>query len=549
MTRRAPGLAVAGLAGLAHALAVAWPFGVAPPGIGPGQPTWWLQLLSLAALSALWHSAPDVRQAALRGWVFALAMLSGTFWWLFISMHTYGGLAAPVAAVAVVALAGFLAIYYGVAGGVYALLAGGGGSPRLHAAWGPVLFAALWTVAELSRGHWFTGFPWGAGGYAHLAGPLAHWPRHVGVYGTGAVAALCAAGLAAVWTALWLALRPAGVHPAVGVRWRVPALMVVAVIAASWGLPGPAEPQVRLNGLAQDAPPSGSAGWLDVTLLQGNIPQDEKFQPGKGVPDALQWYGQQLLQADTALVVGPETAVPLLPDDLPPGYWDGLRTHFQRGDTAALLGIPLGSQEAGYTNSVVGLKPGATAPYTYAKHHLVPFGEFIPRGFRWFTELMNIPLGDFNRGAVGQPSFAWQGQRLAPNICYEDLFGEELGARFADPATAPTVFVNVSNIGWFGDSVAIDQHLHISRMRAREFERPFVRATNTGATVVIDHLGRVTYALPRLTRGVLVGTVEGRTTTTPYAQWVSRRGLLPLWALALGLVAVAGLVRALHRSR
>jgi hypothetical protein len=74
--------------------------------------------------------------------------------------------------------------------------------------------------------------------------------------------------------------------------------------------------------------------------------------------------------------------------------------------------------------------------------------------------MMNIPLGDFNRGAVGQSSFEWVGQRWALNICYEDLFGDELAKRFVDEKTAPTVMVNVSNIGWFGNTVAIDQHMH-----------------------------------------------------------------------------------------
>jgi len=159
----------------------------------------------------------------------------------------------------------------------------------------------------------------------------------------------------------------------------------------------------------------------------------------------------------------------------------------------------------------------------------VPFGEFIPPLFKWFTAMMNIPLGDFNRGDIGQPSFEWQGQRLAPNICYEDLFGEELGARFREEARAPTIFVNSSNIAWFGKTVAIDQHLNISRMRALEFERPMIRATNTGATAIIDHHGRVIAALPRHTQGVLVGDVEGRNGLTPYAWWVSRLGLWPLW--------------------
>ena len=286
-------------------------------------------------------------------------------------------------------------------------------------------------------------------------------------------------------------------------------------------------------------------GALAVTLLQGNIAQNEKFESGTGVVDALRWYGQELREAGGALVVAPETALPLLPDQLPEGYWEALQLRFASGQQAALIGMPLGSFETGYSNSVVGLKPGASAaagavaPYRYDKHHLVPFGEFVPAGFRWFIDLMHIPLGDFNRGAVGQPSFDWQGQRLAPNICYEDLFGEELGARFMKAALAPTIFVNVSNIGWFGNTVAIDQHLQISRMRALEFARPMIRATNTGATAIIDHRGEVTHALARHTRGRLVGEVQGRNGITPYAWWVSRFGLWPLGLLGLAIAMFA----------
>src|SRR4029079_13246246 len=223
---------------------------------------------------------------------------------------------------------------------------------------------------------------------------------------------------------------------------------------------------------------------------------------------------------------------------LPEGYLDALVAHFSAGQQAALIGIPLGGFKQGYTHSVIGLKPGADV-YRFDKHHLVPFGEFIPPLFRWFTDMMNIPLGDFNRGPIGQPPFEWQGQRVAPNICYEDLFGEELAAQFANPASAPTILVNVSNIGWFGNTVAIDQHLQISRMRALEFERPMIRGTNTGATVIIDRFGHVTHSLPRHTRGVLVGEVEGGTAFTPFARWVSRVGLAPLWILAFAAAVLA----------
>jgi apolipoprotein N-acyltransferase len=245
-----------------------------------------------------------------------------------------------------------------------------------------------------------------------------------------------------------------------------------------------------------------------------------------------------LRDATTTLVVAPETAIPLLPQQLPDGYLETVLKRYGNGTQAVLVGVPLGDTSAGYTNSVVGMKPGGGS-YRYDKHHLVPFGEFIPPLFRWFTEMMNIPLGDFNRGAVGQPSFDWAGQRFAPNICYEDLFGEELGQRFGNAATAPTVFVNVSNIGWFGDTIAIDQHLQISRLRALEFERPMLRATNTGATAIIDHRGTVTHSLARYTRGVLAGDVEGRNGITPYAWWVARAGLWPLWLLFGAILAIA----------
>ncbi|MBT2305018.1 apolipoprotein N-acyltransferase [Variovorax paradoxus] len=498
-----------GIAGLAQAAAIAAPWN--------GQPLWWLQLISFAALvwqldalRARTSPRPSWRSAAFYGWLFATAWLCGTFWWLFISMHTYGGLAAPLAALAVLALSAALALYYAAACAFFIAFAP---ASRAHAA---VLFAALWTLAELLRNSLFTGFPWGAGGYAHVDGPLAAYVPWLGVYGVGALAT----GIA---TLAALVLRHArGRALAVPVGAALVLLCVPALIGAA-------------RGEADEA--AQSRGRLEVALLQGNIPQDEKFIPGGGIATALSWYGEQLQSATASLVITPETALPLLPSQLPPGYLDAIAARYASSKQAAIVGLPLGDGRL-YTNTVLGFGPGQGMPYRYDKHHLVPFGEFIPRMFRWFTEMMNIPLGDFKSGGLAQPSFEWRGQRIAPNICYEDLFGDEIGANFRDEASAPTVLLNVSNIAWFGDSIAIDQHLAISRMRALEFQRPMVRATNTGATVVIDHRGRVTHALPRLTRGVLVAAVEGRAGLTPYAMWVSRLGLWPLWGLGL-LIAVS----------
>lgn len=507
-------LAMVLAAGAAHAASMAWPLAF---GAAQGQPLGWLQLLALALLAGQLDGARSWQRGAWLGGLFATAMLCATFWWMFISMHRYGGLAAPLAALAVLLLAAFLSLYYAAACGLFALLAPVRPAPRA------LVFASLWLLAELARVKFFTGFPWGEGGYAHVDGWARSLVPWVGVHGLSFLAAFIAA---------WLAFSLLALQT----HWLAALSALVLGLAGTW-LPA--------SGVADAQADATLAAPLTVTLLQGNIPQDEKFQGQTGIATALRWYSEQLLDAKTALVVAPETALPLLPQQLPVGYLEALQARFASGDQAALIGLPLGDYETGYSNSVIGLKPAASSPepYRYDKHHLVPFGEFIPTGFRWFTELMHIPLGDFNRGAVGQPSFDWQGQRLAPNICYEDLFGEELGARFIDPARAPTIFVNVSNIGWFGNTVAIDQHLQISRMRALEFGRPMIRATNTGATVIIDHRGQVTQSLERHTRGVLTGAVQGRSAITPYAWWVSRLGLWPLWALGLLVAWLALTVR------
>jgi apolipoprotein N-acyltransferase len=459
---------------------------------------WPLPLLCCAVLA--WSAAGVVpRRAALFGWTFGTAWLTAGTWWLYISMHRYGGLPAPLAAAAVFVLSAALSLYLALAMALFARWRQG------RAAVDASLFAALWLLAELARGVIFTGFPWVASGYAQVDGPLAALAPWVGVYGIGAVGALSAALLAAG-------------------RLR-PALGAAALLAVP-----------ALVGTVSFSSPTGS---LSVTLLQTNVAQDEKFATEQ-MPQALAWVAAALRDARGDLVVAPETAVPLLPDQLAevaPGYWEALRQRFAGSAQAALVGVPLGSFENGYTNSVAGLSAGPD--YRYDKFHLVPFGEFIPTGFRWFTELMNIPLGDFNRGVKNPPSFPVKGERVAPNICYEDLFGEELARRFVDPASAPTLFANVSNMGWFGDGWAIAQHLNISRLRALEFQRATVRATNTGATAVIDARGRVTALLPTSTRAVLQGSVEGRSGLTPFAVWASRFGLWPLLLLALAVLGAA----------
>jgi apolipoprotein N-acyltransferase len=245
------------------------------------------------------------------------------------------------------------------------------------------------------------------------------------------------------------------------------------------------------------------------------------------------------------LLVTPETAIPVLPQQLSPAYWQTLRNQYGNTPSGnqtpklALVGLPMGGPNVGYSNSVLALGP-QQVQYRYDKQHLVPFGEFVPPFFQWFVRLMNIPLGDFGQQPSNASVLPWQGQRLLPQICYEDLFGEEMAKYFMQEDQAPTVLVNMSNLAWFGDTTAPAQHVAISRLRALEFQRPVIRATNTGLTALLDANGQVKASLPLFTRGALVGEFEGRTGLTPYARWTSQWGLWPLWLFCGAIVLILG---------
>ncbi len=514
--------------------------------------------LSFACLGGLaWRAiAAGPGRAALLGLAFGTVWLTAGTWWLFISMHRYGGLAAPLAALAVALLSLALSGYLALALALFARW-------RRGDAWrDALLLASLWLGAELARGLIFTGFPWVASGYSQVDAPLAALAPWLGVYGIGFVMMLLAAVLAAA-----LASDLGATMPGPG-SWRRRGLDLALVLAALLLVP-----------LLLTRDFTSSEGRLSVSLLQTNVAQDQKFALER-MPEALARLEVALQQARGSLVVAPETAIPILPSQLGDEAWARFTQRFTTGEQAALIGLPLGSYEEGYTNSVAGISartsaraaagtaatavvgtasgiagqaaaPAASAPagiYRYDKHHLVPFGEFIPPGFRWFVELMNIPLGDFNRGVLVAPSFEVVGpnrqvQRVAPNICYEDLFGEELARRFVPESSAPTILVNISNIGWFGNTIAIEQHLNISRLRTLELQRPMLRATNTGATALVDHRGRVLAALAPFTHGTLELEVEGRSGNTPFAAWAGRFGLWPYVAWVLLVLAACELSR------
>jgi apolipoprotein N-acyltransferase len=280
-----------------------------------------------------------------------------------------------------------------------------------------------------------------------------------------------------------------------------------------------------------DGPP------IAVRLIQGNVPQDLKFTDG-GLEKTFSANTRLLAGPRVDLAVMPESVFPLPLHLLPDTVTDRLLGFTREHGSALIFGVFIEQPPGRYYNSAVGLDPrggraGVPPLQRYSKRHLVPFGEFIPWGFRWFVDLMQMPIGDQERGAPYQGPMELAGQRIAVNICYEDLFGAEIIRAWQDPKRAPTLLLNLSNLAWFNDSIALDQHLQISRLRALETGRPMLRATNTGATAVIDTRGQVTARLPYLSAAALEATVRGYRGTTPYV----RHGDWPaLAAIALGLL-------------
>lgn len=458
-----------------------------------------LAIFALALLFRLWQRAPTPRAAAWLGFCWGLGFFLTGVSWVYVSLHDVGGMAAPLAVVATLLFCAYLALFPALAGYFFR---------RLASAEFPkdaLLAAGLWTLAEWLRGRAFTGFPWLALGYAQTPpSPLAGYAAVLGVYGVGFLAALSAA-LFAFGTESW--------RRALGVM-----TLVAGIAAGGWLLRGMDWTQ-----------PAGKP--LAVSLLQGNIPQSLKWVPER-LPLSIDTYTKLAGDNPAALTILPETALPLFFDQVPLEVFQGLTQH---GDI--LLGIAVRHRAGGYVNGAVALT--AQGAQSYAKRHLVPFGEYVPPGFAWFFDLVHIPMSDFSAGPAMQPPLAIADQRVAPNICYEDLFGAEI----LQALPQATLLVNLSNTAWFGDSLAQPQHLQIARLRALETGRTMLRATNTGITAAIAPDGRVLGQLPPFTAGALRIKAQGFTGLTPYARW----GNAP--ALLLAICAVLPVLMAAYRRR
>lgn len=463
---------------LAFAAGLLAVFGFAPFGLFP------LTVLALTVLFTQWLRSENARVAAKLGFVFGAGLFGAGVCWIYVALHDYGDMPLPLALLATALFAGVLTLFPAMAGYLQARL-------RM-AAWVRMVLVmpALWVLTEWLRGLLFTGFPWLAFGYSQAAAsPLAGYAPLLGVYGVSLAVAVSAGLFASLWMA----------------RWSRQGKIAWAIVAMLW-----------ISGVAlrtvEWTQPQGEP--FKISLVQGNIPQEVKFNEDKLV-DTLETYRRLVLQTDARLIVLPETAVPLLHQEVPENYAAILRDYARQSGGDIIIGA-FERDHGQYYNSVFTL--GTAESQSYRKNHLVPFGEFIPLrpALGWLiNEVLSIPMGDLARGGIAQPPLKVAGQKVAVNICYEDAFGEEI----IRPLPEASLLVNVSNDAWYGNSHAAMQHNQISQMRALETGRMMLRATNTGVTSIIGRNGRILQMLPQHEEGILTGMVQGYAGSTPYVRW------------------------------
>jgi len=441
-----------------------------------------LPIIALTILFVIWDAA-SVRGAMVSGFAFGCGLFGGGISWIYVALHQFGQMPLPLAALATALFVAFFALFYGALGYVQAKFL----LPR----WAKfsLLLPALWVATELLRGYLLTGFPWLAIGYTQIPNsPLRGFAPIFGVYGVSLAVAMSAGLLAFLLVSGRLHLKKIG-----------GGLLLVWLLGAAFSA-------------MQWTTPDGAP--LRVSLLQGNIEQDEKFAESQ-LLNTFETYRRLLESSDAQLIVLPETALPVLRHDVPESYSERLQAHVKNNGGDVLVGA-FEYDRTGIYNAAYSL--GAAPSQHYRKAHLVPFGEFIPLRsvFGWLVnDLLQIPMSDLSSGGTQQAPLKIAGQRVAVNICYEDVFGEEIIRALPDAS----LLVNITNDAWYGDSLAAIQHNQIAQTRALETGRMMLRATNTGVTAIIGADGRVQAQLPQHQVGVLTGVAQGYAGSTPFVRW------------------------------
>jgi apolipoprotein N-acyltransferase len=452
-------------------------------------------ILSLIGLFYFWHLSYTPKQAAFAGFIYGLGLFGAGIYWIYISLHEFGGMPSLMAVFSTFVLCAFLSLFPAVVGALSVYISG----VRISAMQSNTMLVAIpvfWAMADWIRSWIFTGFPWLTIGYSQVPySPLAGYMPIVGVYGVSLITVFIASLLG-----LWFAKR--FIHQSSTLIWRRNAIAILLLLWVTGSL----------LKLIEWTTPTGKP--ISVALLQGNIAQSLKWVPETAERTLLQYL--TMAEASSAkLILMPETALPVLSSELPTELKTRLQQHAIKNQGDILVGL-VERENGEYFNSMLSI--GGSPSAVYRKSHLVPFGEFIPlkAAFSWiYRDWLNMPLSDLSRGSTHQQPMQVAGEKVAINICYEDVFGEEIIRQLPQA----TLLVNASNDAWYGESLAAYQHMQFSQARALETGRTMLRTTNTGATAMIDPHGYVLAHAPHFTQTTLNVMAQGYTGSTPYVRF------------------------------
>ncbi|PHR03409.1 MAG: apolipoprotein N-acyltransferase [Halomonas sp.] len=453
---------------------------------------WWLGPVAIGLLYVGLHTLSP-GQAALKGWLYGVALFASGTSWVYVSIHDYGYTGVPLAVFLTALFVSVLALFFAGTFWLYRRFIG----PR----WALLTFAGAWVLGEVLRTYLFTGFPWLLVGSSYVDSPLASWAPVGGVYLLSLLVVLTGTLGAELLRRQWWAALP------LAAIWLAP-----VVLPSQWTTP------VREP--------------TRVALLQGNLPQLLKWTP-EGQRTAANIYSDLTREvADEAdLILWPETALPMIDSQARP-VLERVQANLPP-EAALLTGIVQLDENNRYFNSVIGV---GDVEGSYQKEHLVPFGEYLPLEslLRGTIDFFDLPMSSFSKGASEQVPMQAAGVAIGNAICYEIIYPQLVAQRAADSG----VIVTVSNDTWFGASIGPHQHLQMARLRALENGRYVVRATSNGITAIITPRGELVDRAPQFETTYLTGEFYAMEGLTPF----TRMGSLPIWLLA-GLFLLPGFVR------
>lgn len=443
-------------------------------------------LVALVILFASWQNISPGR-AALRGYLFGLGAFGSGVSWVYISVHDFGGAGVPGASLLTALFVAFWAFFPALSGYLTVKII------QLNKVSGQtLLMPIIWILIEYLRGYWLlNGFPWLQIAYSQLETPLAGYIPLVGVYGTGFILALTATLVVRILVQL--------MHSG---QMKLPLPLIIA-FTLLWAIGSLLRHQSWTYEIGQP---------IRVSMIQGNITQDQKWRPENKINTLLKYKKMTEEHWDSNVIIWPETAIPAYLDQVKDNFLEPLDDSAKQHNTDLIISVPVQEPPIKKFNAVVTL---GKEQGMYRKTHLLPFGEYQPlqplSGF--VLNMIRIRLGDFTPGVINQPLLKAGGHPFITLICYEDAFGDLSIQGLPEAA----YLVNVTNDGWFGNTIEPYQHLQIARMRTLETGRFMLRATNTGLTAVVSTKGEIINQAPLFQETVLTGSITPMGGMTPYA--------------------------------